>query len=64
MVRFPPSPLMEDLSAQMINDFCEDINKDKFLKSACAVCGQLHLTSTLFKLSDCDVDLRILMPTT
>ncbi|KZT04723.1 uncharacterized protein LAESUDRAFT_657237 [Laetiporus sulphureus 93-53] len=64
MVRFPPSPLMEDLFAQMINGFCEDINKDKFLKSACVVCGQLCLTSTFSTLSDCDIDLRILMPTT
>lgn len=49
---FPPLPLSKDLTEEVIRGFAEDMSKQKFMESACAVCAQLKPVSTLLSLKE------------
>jgi hypothetical protein len=57
---FPPSPLSLKLQQTVISNACEDMAPAQFSESGCAVCGRLTPIIDLLKLSEMNVDLKIL----
>src|SRR5271168_969639 len=57
---FPPKPLSEEHSENIIKNFCEATSPPKFEEAGCAVCGQLTLKSKLVALKKITTNLHLL----
>ncbi|KAI0793099.1 hypothetical protein BC629DRAFT_1287377, partial [Irpex lacteus] len=58
---FPPKPPSVQKLHKIINDFVDDSAFDVVCESGCAVCGCLSVTTSMKLLSECDIDLSLLV---
>ena len=59
--RFPPALPSEKLQHTIISSCCEDTSPNKFMESGCLVCGKIVPLIEMYKLSEVDLDLSILV---
>lgn len=58
---FPPALPSEKLQHTIISNCCKDTSPNKFIESGCLVCGKIVPVIEMYKLSEVDLDLSILV---
>ncbi|TFK60036.1 hypothetical protein BDN72DRAFT_736336, partial [Pluteus cervinus] len=46
-IQYPPEPLKQNLVDRVVTDFCQSTSPENIEEAGCAVCGELHLISSM-----------------